>query len=257
MIRNVIDKSLETMSGEFSIVLKDLKNDSMLYEKDSARQVPSASTIKILIMIEAFNQLLKGELDLNEKLAVKSDEKVGFSLVTVMNTDCYTLRDYIILMMTVSDNTATNVMMDRLGIDSINATGKALGLCKTKLQRKMMDFKAAEEGRQNFTSARDMACMVEKLYRHAILTPEACEEMLSIMSINTRKDDIARYLPPEIRVAHKGGTLDNLNHDIGIVFHPHGDYLLGIFGTELPNNIEGEEYIAQLSKKLFEHMYTV
>ncbi|MGE5678722.1 MAG: serine hydrolase [Pseudomonadota bacterium] len=257
MIRNVIDKSLETMIGNFSIVLKDLANDRMLYEKDSARQVASASTIKILIMIEAFNQRLKGELDLNEKLTVKSSEKVEFSLVTVMNTDCYTLRDYIILMMTVSDNTATNVVMDRLGIDRINETGRSLGLCETKLQRKMMDFKAAEEGRQNYTSARDMACMMEKLYRNEILTPEACKEMLAIMSINTRKDDIARYLPPEIRVAHKGGTLDNLNHDIGIIFHPQGDYLLGIFGTELPNNIEGEEYISQLSKKLFEHMHAV
>ncbi|HWQ30327.1 MAG TPA: serine hydrolase, partial [Negativicutes bacterium] len=249
--------SLETMNGKFSIVLKDLNNDSVLYEKDPARQVASASTIKILIMIEAYNQLLKGELDLNEKLTVKNDEKVAFSLVTVMNTDYYTLRDYIVLMMTVSDNTATNVVMDRLGIDRINETGKLLGLCETRLQRKMMDFKAIEEGRQNYTSAKEMAGMVERLYRHEILTPEACEEMLAIMSINTRKEEIARYLPPEIRVAHKGGSLDNLNHDIGIVFHPQGDYLLGIFGTELPNNIEGEEYIAQLSRKIFEHMYTI
>lgn len=256
MIKDVIDKALESMDGTISVVLKDMKKGSLLYERDASRQVISASTIKILIMIEAFSQRLRGELDMNERITVKNAEKVASSLVSVMNTDCYTVRDLIVLMMTVSDNTATNLMIERLGMDRINDTGKSLKLSETILQRKMMDFKAIEEGRQNYTSARDMLSMLERLYRNEILMPEACKEMLEIMSIQSGRNGMARYIPPEVKVAKKGGELDNLNHDIGIVYHPKGDYLLGIFATCVRNNIEGLEYIAQLSKKVYDNIYT-
>lgn len=255
MIRSVIDRTMESMHGQFSIVLKDLASDRLLYEKDGRRQVPSASTIKILIMVEAFRQLAEGRLDMGGRITVRAAEKVAFSLVTVMNTDCYTVRDLIVLMMTVSDNTATNILIDRLGMERINGAGRLLGLSETLLQRKMMDFKAAEAGRQNYTSAGDMLNMVEKLYRHEILTGDACKEMLEIMSIGVGKNGMARCIPPEIRIAHKGGELDYLNHDVGIVYHPKGDYLLGIFATGLRNNIEGVESIARLSKEIFDHMH--
>jgi beta-lactamase class A len=221
---------------------------------DAERQIPSASTIKILVMIEAFKRYINGKLDLNEKISIYNTEKVEFSLISEMNTNHYTVRDLILLMMTISDNTATNVLIGMLGMEDINNTAKELGLKGTMLQRKMMDFEAAKKGRQNLTIPSDLVKLMEMLYKKELLTSAACEDMLKIMSIPVSRDFMIRDLPVDIRCAHKPGELDGLNHDIGIVYTPGCDYILGIFATDLKDNIQGRNYIAQLSKELFEHM---
>ncbi|MHB1392022.1 MAG: serine hydrolase [Clostridia bacterium] len=255
MIEKVITDALNSMEGEFSVILKDLRSGSVIFEKAADRQVPSASTIKILIMIEAFKRVSLGELDLNGKINVNENDKVEFSLITEMSTAQFTLKDLILMMMTISDNTATNVLIDMLGMENINKTGQELGLEGTILQRKMMDFEAAKKGRQNLTLPRDLVKLVEKLYKNEILTQSACSDMLRIMSIVIGRDYMIRDLPVDIRVAHKPGELDGLNHDIGIVYTQNCDYALGIFATGLKDNIVGRKYIAQISKEVFDHIY--
>lgn len=254
MLGKIIDRELEFMNGCFSIILKDLTRNEVLYARDLDRQLPSASTIKVLIMVEAFRQMLRGSLDMKEKHRVKEEDKVAFSLITEMNGEEYAIRDLILLMMTISDNTATNLLIDRLGMKQINDAALSMALSNTALKRKMMDFNAAREGRQNITSPRDMQQLFEKIYRKEILTPEACSEMLDIMSTVIGKDYLTRDIPAGIRVDHKTGELDNLNHDIGIFYTGSGDYLLGIFATDLKDNIAGRAYIAQLSKVVFHNM---
>lgn len=254
MIGEVIENTLGSMEGDFSIIIKDLKRADVIFERNAERQIPSASTIKVLIMVEAYKRSLAGKLDLNEKINIYNAEKVEFSLISEMNTNQYTIKDLILLMMTISDNTATNVLIGLLGMEDINNTGKELGLEGTILQRKMMDFEAAKKGRQNLTTPTDLIILVEKLYKNEILTPSACDEMLKIMRTTVSRDFMMRDLPVEIRCAHKPGELDGINHDVGIVYTPMGDYALGIFATGLKDNVLGRNYIAQLSKDIFDHM---
>lgn len=255
MIEKAIENALESMEGDFSVILKDLKSGKVFFEKDADRQLPSASTIKILIMIEAYRCFLARKLNLDEKVSIKNSDKVEFSLISEMNTDQYTVKELILLMMTISDNTATNVLIDILGMENINKTGVELGLRGTILQRKMMDFEAAKKGRQNLTVPRDLLIVMEKLYKNEIFAQSACSEMLVIMSTVVAKDFMIRDLPVDIRCAHKTGELDGINHDVGIIYTPKCDYALGIFATGLKDNISGRKYIAQLSKEIFDHIY--
>lgn len=254
MIGKVIENTLESMEGDFSIILKDLKSGKVLFEKDAERQVPSASTIKILIMVEAYRCFLAGKLDLNGKISINNAEKVEFSLISEMNTNQYTVKDLILIMITISDNTATNVLINLLGMENINNTGIEFGLKGTILQRKMMDFEAAKQGRQNLTIPRDLVMLVEKLYKKEILEPSICDDMLKIMSTTISRDFMIRDLPVDIRCAHKPGELDGINHDVGIVYTSNGDYALGVFATGLKDNILGRNYIATLSKDIFDHI---
>lgn len=254
MIGKVIENTLKSMEGDFSVILKDLKSGKVLFEKDAKRQIPAASTIKMLIMVEAYKCFLAGKLDLNEKISIYNVEKVEFSLISEMNTNQYTVKDLILLMMTISDNTATNVLIDLLGMGNINNTGTELGLKGTILQRKMMDFEAAKKGRQNWTILSDLVMLVEKLYKKEILSPSSSDEMLKIMSTAISRDFMTRDLPVDIRCAHKPGELDGINHDVGIVYTPNCDYALGILATGLKDNIFGRNYIALLSKEIFDHI---
>lgn len=236
-----------------SIVLKDLTNDKWLYLLDENKAVPSASTIKILIMIEALNRVFEGKIQLNDKIKIEEEDKVDFSVIKDLTADSYNYIDIITLMIIVSDNTATNVLVDLLGYDNINKMGEKLGLKNTILSRKMMDFKAIKEGRQNYTSALDMAIMMERIYRKQIISPDMCDLMIDILKKQKYKDALGRFLPEDVNIAHKTGGLTNLSHDVGIFYLDNIDYLLGVFVTEASSDAEAKEIVGKISKVVYDY----
>lgn len=254
MLKNIIDSYLSTLDGNISIILKDLKSNHMIYSRDTKRVMPSASVIKVLIMIEAFRQIKEGKFSYESKIQIKPEDKVEFSLFTNMYTDEYCLIDIITLMMDISDNTATNVLIDLLGYENINAVASDYGLKNTVLKRKMMDFEAARQGKQNMLTPEDLSILMEKIYRKEILNEKLCDEMIRIMSINTIKEMMKKYIPDEVKLAHKTGELDHLNHDIGILYLGDADLLLGIFITDVADNMTGRQNIENITKIIYENM---
>ncbi len=195
-------------------------NDSISFFLNADTPLPSASVIKLPILIEAMTQVQAGRLDPDEIHILVDSEKVGGSgtLKTYSSRSRITYRDLITVMITQSDNTATNILINELGMDSINRRMQTLGLTKSRLNRVMMDTLAAKQGRENVVTAREMNQLLKKIYYHQLATPALCDQMLDILKRNEDTLTIRRELPPGTVVAHKTGELTYVRGDVGIVY---------------------------------------
>jgi len=155
-------------------------------------------------------------------------------------------------MIIISDNMATNILIDLLGINNINNTAEQLGLKQTVLQRKMMDFKAKASGKDNFTCANDMAHILELIYTGKAINNESSKIMLNILLRQQVNGSLNLYLPGEVKIAHKTGDLDNLEHDVGIVYLPTTNYIICVLTNNLKSNKEGREIIGLISKAVYD-----
>lgn len=250
-LKQNVEKFIAARDEKISLVFLDLKNTSNYIYINEKETFPSASTIKVLIMAGILNEVMKGRHNLHEKVEVKNSDKVDYSIITCLENNIYTLLDILTLMIISSDNTATNILIDLIGMEKINKYADEIGLKNTKLRRKMMDVKAAKEGKENITSAADMLSLFEKVYKHKMLNSDMCRLMIKILSENTDYEMLLRYLPGDIKCAHKTGDLDNLNHDIGIFNIKDKEYILGVFVRNSEFNYISKDIIGKLSKLVY------
>ncbi|WP_333638123.1 serine hydrolase [Tissierella praeacuta] len=253
MIKDIVIKEINSVDEEVSIIIKDLTNDQWLLKYNENRVFPSASLIKIPIMIEALEKVEKGELSLDKKIKIKAIDRVDYSIISELTLREYTLIDLITLMIILSDNTATNVLIDLLGYEKINETVKKLNCNNTILKRKMMDFTAAKEGRENLTSPMDMALFMEKIYNKSIISPKICDIMIDILTRQKHRDMLPRYILDEVKIANKTGELSGINHDIGIFYLENINYLIGIFTTNGKDDLVGKRTIGRISKLVYDN----
>lgn len=241
------------------------------------RQFYSASTIKVPILCRLFADAEAGLLNLSEKITVREENRCGGSgILQLLSPDLeISFFDLAVLMITVSDNIATNELISRLGMERVNAFCAESGLSRTWLHAKMM---AAAKDRPaglaeglpvNATTAADLGGLLEKMAKGAVVCEEACRRMVRIMAgqqlgrlraklpcfkPELRGDTLP--LPPEGRVlaATKGGTKDNLGciHDTGIFYLPDGRYYVVSAFTESSRLTEAEQLLRQLGVMLFE-----
>lgn len=219
----------------------------------------AASLIKIFVMAEAFRRAEAGGLDLEEVVTVPEAAKVGGagSLQHAPPGTARTWRQLIELMIVESDNTATNLLLRRLGMDSVNALAAALGCRETVLRREMMDFAAAAAGRENYTSPADVALALTALYRGAWVSPAADAAMVNILLRQEDREKLPRLLPAAARVACKSGELEGAEHDAGIVYGEGRDYVLAVMGDGLPDAARGKEVIARLSRTVYDFLHSI
>jgi beta-lactamase class A len=156
------------------------------------------------------------------------------------------LRDVATLMVTVSDNTATNMVIDRVGMHKVTAEMARLGLSATKLQRKMQDRKAWEENRENLSTPDEQARLLELLYKGEILTVKSREEIDRILSI-PKPGQLRALLPEGTRVAHKTGTLSGVVVDVGMVYLADRPFIVSAMGNWLSDAEEAERAISEIA----------
>lgn len=194
--------------------------DSVAFFRNADEPIPSASVIKLPILLEAMTRIQAGTIDPDEIHILVDSEKAGGSgtLKTYQHRSRITYRDLMTAMMIQSDNTAANIFINELGMAAINQRMQTLGMTKSRLNRVMMDTVAAKQGRENVVTAREMNSLLTKIYHHEVVTPALCDQMLDILKRNEDTLTIPRDLPPGTVVAHKTGELPYVRADVGIVY---------------------------------------
>lgn len=241
-------------TNTYAIYVKPLDSDLSLIIHNE--QMTAASMIKLFIMAEAFRQKKAGLIDLDEESTITDDVKVGGAgiLQNVPVGTRKTLRELIDLMIIESDNTATNIIIDRLTIENINQLITGLGLKNTVLQRKMMDFQSKKNGKENYTSAFDFGMTLEKIYWGQCIGPQEDAAMLEILLRQKDNDKIPALLPATIKVAHKTGELTGILHDGGIVYGEKGAYIVCIMTNTNKDVATASKDIAAISKTIYQFL---
>ena len=214
---------------------------------------PTASTIKLSILYELFKQADAGTIKLDEPMPIPPASRVGGSgLLFELTSPRLSLRDYATLMILISDNTATNVIIDTLGLAKIQARLDGLGFTKTKLRRRMMDTDAARRGNENVSSPAEVARLLELFHKGEGLTAESKKAALDILT-KPKTTAFTRTLPSGVRVASKPGGLDAVVVDAGLVLLDTRPYIAAFMCTYLLDEAVGNRAVGEASRAVFDY----
>src|SRR5262249_37266074 len=207
------------LDGVMGVAIEDLTTGRTLFINPD-EVLPQASSIKITVLAELYRQHQQGKLKLQDLYTVKAADIVPDSRIMgglTPGVTRMTNRDLATMMVAVSDNSATNVLIDHVGMDNVNTFLDSLGLHQTRLRRKMMDLKAAGEGRENIATPREMMTLLDALYHNKVLNRDLTDDFFKVLS--TKKNSwIPRYLSEDLKIANKPGELEGVRNDSGVIF---------------------------------------
>ena len=247
-LETTIHETDKNLDGILGVHILDLTTSHSL-SLNADETFPTASTIKIAILAELFRQAQQGKLNLSDSHTLQSSDLVGGSGIAGALTPGVTkltLRDVAALMISVSDNSMTNVIIDRVGMQNVNALLDSLGLTHTRIRRKMMDIKAASDGRENVSTPREISQLLEALYRGKILNKQFTDDFFNLLSIH-KESYIPRNLPEDLRIVNKPGELEGVRNDCGIVFTGKRPYTICVMSTYVHREREAGDAIVRIS----------
>ena len=256
MMNKMIQQLLQSCPYKVHFVVKDAKTNDFFHSVRIDEVFSSASVIKVPILIAVLDYVERHGRSLDEVIVITNENRVDFSVITEQQLNESTLYELLVWMIITSDNTATNVLIDTIGMDELNGYFRKIGLTHTTVQRKMMDFDRLKNEFDNVTTTRDMAHLFTRIYRQDLLSVPFSALAINILSRQRAHESLKRYLMEDIHIAHKTGGLDSVDHDVGIVFNPVNDYIIGVFVTEVTNNDEARQFIGRISKVVYEQFVT-
>ncbi|MFT8320289.1 MAG: serine hydrolase [Bacillus sp. (in: firmicutes)] len=217
-------------------------------EYNSQDMFPSASLIKLPIVVEVVEQAKTGQINMQQQIK-NAELKVagGAGIVQSLSKhSSLTIKDLATLMIIVSDNMAANFLMDVVGKENINDRCEKIGMPATKLKRKMMDAKARENGIDNVTTPLDILNCLKKINKDTLL--------LDILKQQQFRDKIPGFLKNnlEIQVANKTGELDLVEHDCAIITYKKETIYVSVLTEQFPTNKKGKEFIQLIGRCIFD-----
>ena len=230
-----LEPLIKAHKGVVAVAVKDLETGEAFYH-DADRVMPTASLIKFPILLEALLQVDECKLSLADKFTLKESDKVpGSGLLTPYFSEgaSFPVRDALRLMTAVSDNTATNLILDKVTIQAVNKRMADWGFAETRLNAKVFrgsttsaDRKRTDKYGLGSTTAREMCGLWELLMAGDKLRPPLKQAALGLLRRNDDKDKFARLLPAGVKVAHKDGSVSAARTDAGVVFAPKGAFIV-------------------------------
>lgn len=221
------------------------------FSHNGSRRFLAASTVKLPLMITLFRAIEAGQMRLDESYVLADKDRAPGSgvLLQLHAGTALTLGDLVYLMMSISDNTATNVIIERVGMAQVNAVMHALGMQDSTLERPMRDRASAPGGPENWATPDDYARVMAALFDHSAASPASCAAMVAYLEKQQNERRIARFLPRNDRPrwGSKTGSLAGVVNDVGFIETAHGMLILSIF-CELDDRHAGEEIIGAISR---------
>lgn len=255
-----------THKGEVAIAVKHLKTgESFAHRADEP--MPTASLIKLPVMVEVYQQAHEGKLKLTDPITLKQADKVpGSGILTTHFSEgaSFPLVDAVRLMIAFSDNTATNLVIDKIGLPATAARMETLGFPNTKLHSKSFrrETTVFPERSEKFglgsTTAGEMVGLLEQLHAEKLVSLEASKAMLEHLKKCDDKDKFPRFLPAGTVIAHKTGSVNEARTDAGIIFSPNGPIALCVLTAKnedkswIADNA-GNQICATVAREVFNH----
>ena len=216
----------------------------------------AASVIKVPILYELYRKHERGELDLEDVHSVSEKNiSVGSGVIRALHRPlALTLKDLMTLMIIVSDNSATNELIDIAIMEEVNSTMQRIGLRHTLLKRKMMGDAGGEVAfeRDNIMSPGDSILLIKDIYSAKHLSRRSCDSILEIMKQQQFKQKIPRYLPEKVVSATKSGTVKSVSNDIGILYLKR-PVAIAVMCMDLDHSAHGSDVIASVGRTVYEY----
>lgn len=229
-------------------VLARSADGETLLEHEADVAFPAASVIKVPLVMALYADAADGHIDLGEQIPI--GERVDGSGVLRDMRDLATLslRDHAALMIGLSDNTATNRVIERLGVERVDARMKEWGIGPTALRRRMYDFEAAKRGLENVATARDLVALLGRLVAGECRDRATSDAVLALMERCQDDEKLRRFLAPNTKVPSKSGTLDASRNDVAVFAGPAATVLVAAFTSEVRDTLAAEHLLGIIGR---------
>jgi len=217
----------------------------------------AASLIKIPILIEAYRQSESGKFSLEDKAVINKDATSGGTGILKALSDglVVTIKDLMTLMITVSDNTAANILIDMIGINELNKSFWEIGLENTVLQRKMMDFASIEKGKDNFTTAIDIARCLKRVNEENYLSKANRVDFLRILQMQQFKSKLPALMDEsKMYIGNKTGELPFVEHDCAILHYGEVSAYIAVLTDGFREPVEAKNTISRIGKHVYDYL---
>ena len=241
------------LDGVLGVAIKDLTTGRVIEIRGDV-VFPQASSIKLALLYELYQQAGAGKIDLGALRSLPKARVGGSGVLPYLSDKAQlTVRDLAILMMSLSDNAATNILIDEVTFAAVNARMDSLGLGKTRFRRHMIDIAAARRGEENVSTPLEMLKLIEAIKRADGLSPALADDLRAVAGVPKGEETAFRGgLPEGLVVLDKGGSLEGVRTATGLVVLKYRPYAASIMTTALKDEKDGESAIREISRLVYE-----
>ena len=257
-LRDIFKQASATLEGETAIVFRALEGvRDFDFEVNGDRVFPAASIIKLSILWAVMRRIEEGEAAFTDVLRVEDGDMFGTLEAQhhpIASTEL-TVRDLCMLMVDLSDNLASNMLVRCAGLDFINEEIRRCGLGQTVLRRKFLDYETRAKGVDNYTTPLETVRMITLFTDRAASGSALAADMLGILALQCDKNYLSQYMPDTFKFAHKTGHVPGALHNVGIVTTPAGGrYVVSVMTNRLQSDVEGLRFLNTFGERMFAFM---